>query len=102
MLFFVQGSSKCVNESGALCPSLDNPTQALDVLQEAVNAQDLTIGEDIYLALNVAANEFYDVVQYQLFYISCDKIQITVAGTNQQSGIKINYTFLIKYKYSSV
>jgi len=55
------GSTKCVNESGALCPSLDNPTQALDVLQEAVNAQDLTIGEDIYLALNVAANEFYDV-----------------------------------------
>ncbi|RUS90916.1 hypothetical protein EGW08_001313 [Elysia chlorotica] len=52
--------AKFVNESGALCPQLETPTQGLDMLQEAVNAQGLTIGEDMYLAINAAAHEFYD------------------------------------------
>ncbi|GFS07021.1 enolase-like protein ENO4 [Elysia marginata] len=52
--------AKFVNESGALCPQLETPTQALDLLQEAVNAQGLTIGEDMYLALNAAGHEFFD------------------------------------------
>ena len=55
-------AAKFVNESGALCPPLDTPTQALDLLQEAVNAQGLTIGEDMYLAINAAAHEFFDFV----------------------------------------
>ncbi|XP_005113497.2 enolase 4, partial [Aplysia californica] len=53
-------SAKFVNESGTLCPTLDTPTQALDLLQEAINAQGLTIGEDMYLAVNAAAHEFFD------------------------------------------
>ncbi|KAK3765998.1 hypothetical protein RRG08_002241 [Elysia crispata] len=53
-------TAKFVNESGALCPQLETPTQALDMLQEAVNAQGLTIGEDMYLAINAAGHEFFD------------------------------------------
>lgn len=52
--------AKFVNESGALCPPLETPTQALDLLQEAVNAQGLTIGEDMYLAINAVGHEFFD------------------------------------------
>ena len=64
--FPLQPAAKFVNESGALCPQLETPTQALDLLQEAVNAQGLTIGEDMYLAINAAGHDFFDHVSNAL------------------------------------
>lgn len=60
-------TAKYVNETGALCPSVDIPTQVLDLLQEAINAEDLTIGEDMYLAINAAAHECFDYVSFEKF-----------------------------------
>ncbi|CAG5135034.1 unnamed protein product, partial [Candidula unifasciata] len=51
---------RLVNETGALCPPLENVNQGLDLLLEAVKAVGLTIGEDMYLAINCAGSEFYD------------------------------------------
>ena len=69
-ILFKQPAAKFVNESGALCPAIDVPTQGLDLLQEAVNAEGLTIGEDFYLAINAAAHEFFDFVCLYCFVYS--------------------------------
>lgn len=52
-----------MSETGALCPPLENVTQGLDILMEAVKTLGLTIGEDIYLAINCAGHETFDYVR---------------------------------------
>ncbi|BFY98257.1 hypothetical protein BsWGS_01297 [Bradybaena similaris] len=49
-----------VSETGALCPPLENVTQGLEILIEAVKTLGLTIGEDIHLAINCAGHETFD------------------------------------------
>ncbi|KAL8616578.1 hypothetical protein ACOMHN_036610 [Nucella lapillus] len=53
-------ASRCVSETGALCPAFDRPEQGLDLLVEAITASNLTPGEDIHIAINAAAHEMFD------------------------------------------
>ncbi|XP_059145445.1 enolase 4-like [Physella acuta] len=53
-------SAKVTNEYGALTPPFDQPSQALDLLQEAINTRGLVPGRDMYVALNAAAHEYFD------------------------------------------
>jgi enolase len=49
-----------VGDEGGFAPNLKSNQQALDVIMEAIQAAGYVPGKDIYLAMDVAASEFYD------------------------------------------
>jgi enolase len=49
-----------VGDEGGFAPKLKNNTEALDVIMEAIRKAGYKPGKDIFLALDVAASEFYD------------------------------------------
>jgi enolase len=61
-----RGLSTAVGDEGGFAPSLDSNEQALVVIQEAVSRAGYVLGEDITLALDCAASEFYKDGQYVL------------------------------------
>ena len=58
------GYSTGVGDEGGFAPSLKSNVQALDVVLEAVGKAGLNAGSDVYLALDVAASEFWDNGKY--------------------------------------
>src|SRR6185436_9128492 len=58
------GYTTGVGDEGGFAPSLKSNVQALDVVLEAVGAAGLNAGSDVYLALDVAASEFWDSGKY--------------------------------------
>ncbi|MBE8163428.1 MAG: phosphopyruvate hydratase [Bdellovibrionaceae bacterium] len=52
--------STAVGDEGGFAPALQSNTEALDLLCQAVDQSAYTLGEDIFLALDVAASEFYN------------------------------------------
>ncbi len=52
--------SSGVGDEGGLAPSLDSNEEALKVIMEAITQAGLKPGEDILLAIDAAASEFYD------------------------------------------
>lgn len=55
-----KGLSTGVGDEGGFAPNLESNVEALDLIVEAVKSADLTPGEDIVFALDVAASEMYD------------------------------------------
>jgi enolase len=55
-----RGLSTAVGDEGGFAPKLKNNTEALDVIMEAIRKAGYKPGKDIFLALDVAASEFYD------------------------------------------
>ena len=55
-----RGKVTAVGDEGGFAPSLDSADDALSVIGEAVEKAGYKLGEDIFLALDVAATEFYD------------------------------------------
>ncbi len=54
-----------VGDEGGFAPNLESNSAALDLIIEAIIAADYRPGEDIYLALDVAATEFLQNGRYQ-------------------------------------
>lgn len=52
--------STAVGDEGGFAPALQNNAEALDLLCQAVDKSSYKLGEDIFLALDVAASEFYN------------------------------------------
>lgn len=52
--------STAVGDEGGFAPSIDSTKEALDLIKEAIIKAGYTLGKDIYLALDVAASEFYE------------------------------------------
>jgi len=55
-----RGLSTSVGDEGGFAPQLSSPQDACDILVEAVELSGFKMGEDILLALDAAASEFYD------------------------------------------
>ncbi|GIJ65239.1 phosphopyruvate hydratase [Virgisporangium ochraceum] len=55
-----KGLSTGLGDEGGFAPNLPTNRAALDLIAEAVSAAGFTLGEDIALALDVAATEFFD------------------------------------------
>jgi len=55
-----KGLNTAVGDEGGFAPNLTSNTAALDVILEAVEKAGYRIGEQIFIALDVAATEFYD------------------------------------------
>jgi len=61
-----KGLSTGVGDEGGFAPNLDSTQEALDTILEAVEEAGYKPGEDILLALDVAANEIYKDGKYHL------------------------------------
>jgi enolase len=55
-----RGLSTAVGDEGGFAPNLASTTEALDVIAASVKKAGYKLGKDIFLALDVAASEFYD------------------------------------------
>ncbi|MEO8706729.1 MAG: phosphopyruvate hydratase [Kofleriaceae bacterium] len=55
-----RGKITAVGDEGGFAPSLDNSEAALALLVEAIDKAGYKVGEQMFLALDVAASEFYD------------------------------------------
>jgi enolase len=67
-----RGLSTGVGDEGGFAPNLKSNKDALDVVLEAVGKAGFTAGQDVYLALDVAASEFFEDGKY-VFKKSGDK-----------------------------
>jgi enolase len=61
-----KGLSTAVGDEGGFAPNLPSNAAALDAILEAVEKTGYRIGEDIHLALDCAASEFYHDGKYRL------------------------------------
>ncbi|MGC1182316.1 phosphopyruvate hydratase [Legionella sp.] len=61
-----QGLNTAVGDEGGFAPNIKSNRQALDMLCEAVNAAGFKLGEEIVLALDVAASELYQQGAYHI------------------------------------
>ncbi len=55
-----KGLSTGIGDEGGFAPDLRSNKEALDVILEAVEKAGFKVGEDIFIALDPAASEFYD------------------------------------------
>lgn len=55
-----------VGDEGGFAPMLKSNQEALDLIMDAVSTAGYTAGEQVYLALDVAASEFYEGDVYKL------------------------------------
>ncbi len=60
------GHNTNVGDEGGFAPNLASTRQALDFLMAAIGAAGLKPGEDVFVALDVAATEFYANGSYEL------------------------------------
>lgn len=61
-----RGLNTAVGDEGGFAPNLPSNEAALEVVAEAVDKAGYRLGEDIMLALDCAASEFYDSGEYYL------------------------------------
>ena len=63
-----KGLSTAVGDEGGFAPKLESAEAALDAIALAVKNAGYKLGKDIYLALDVAASEFYDAKAKQYVF----------------------------------
>ncbi len=79
------GLSTAVGDEGGFAPSLPSNAAALEVIAEAVARAGYTLGEDITLALDCAASEFYREGRY---WLSGEGVDYDAAGfTDYLAGL---------------
>jgi enolase len=61
-----RGLTTSVGDEGGFAPNLQSNAEALDLILEAIGKAGYKEGEQIYLALDVAATEFYEKDRYEL------------------------------------
>jgi enolase len=60
------GFSTAVGDEGGFAPNLDSNEEAIELILESVEQAGFDPGDDVMLALDCAASEFYEGGQYQL------------------------------------
>ena len=60
MVLKVKGHSTNVGDEGGFAPNLNSNEEAIEVVIEAIEKAGYKPGEDVYIALDPAASEFYD------------------------------------------
>lgn len=86
-------SSINIGDEGGFAPNLSTPDEALNIIEEAVIKSNLKLGEDITLALDCAASEFYN--------IKTKKYEIE-EGLELSSNELIKYYMLLKKKHPAL
>ncbi|NLT69294.1 MAG: phosphopyruvate hydratase [Verrucomicrobiaceae bacterium] len=68
-----RGLTTTVGDEGGFAPVLDSAFDALEVIAEAVDKAGYELGEDIFIALDVASSEFYDKEKGKYVFKKSDK-----------------------------
>ncbi len=58
--------STSVGDEGGFAPKIDDPKIALDLISKSIEVSGYRVGEDVFLALDAAASEFYKKNKYIL------------------------------------
>ena len=53
-------SAKSIGDEGGFCPPITSAHDALSLIEQAISQSNYTVGEDVFIALDCAASEFYD------------------------------------------
>src|SRR5439155_20886794 len=61
-----QGLATGLGDEGGFAPNLSSNRAALDLIAQAVESAGFKVGEDIALALDVAASEYFDGASYAI------------------------------------
>lgn len=80
-----KGKVTAVGDEGGFAPSLDSADEALSIILEAVEKAGYKPGEDMYLALDVAASEFYDAKKG--CYVYCGEEMDSAAMTSMYADL---------------
>ena len=72
-----RGYSTAVGDEGGFAPNLKSNEEALEVILEAINKAGYKAGEDVALALDPAASEFYDAAKGKYVFKKSDKSERT-------------------------
>jgi enolase len=73
------GLSTAVGDEGGFAPTLKSANHALEVIAQAVDKAGYKLGEDIFIALDVASSEFYDKAKNKYVFKKSDKSERTAA-----------------------
>ncbi len=68
-----RGLSTAVGDEGGFAPTLNSADDALEVIAQAVDKAGYKLGEDIFIALDVASSEFWDKAQSKYVFKKSDK-----------------------------
>ncbi len=72
-----KGYNTAVGDEGGFAPSLKSNDEALDLIIDAIQLAGYTPGEDISIALDPAASEFYDKETSKYIFKKSDKRQLS-------------------------
>ncbi|MDR0393000.1 MAG: phosphopyruvate hydratase [Puniceicoccales bacterium] len=72
------GRSTAVGDEGGFAPHLSGNEEALHFIARAVEKAGYRLGQDIKIALDVAASEFYDATQQRYIFKKSDRSEKTV------------------------
>ncbi len=74
-----RGLSTAVGDEGGFAPTLKSADDALEVIAQAVDKAGYKLGEDIFIALDVASSEFWDKSKKKYVFKKSDKSERTAA-----------------------
>ncbi len=66
MILNKKGLNTSVGDEGGFAPNLQSNVQAIEVILEAIEKAGYGVGEDVYIALDAAASEFYENGKYTM------------------------------------
>ena len=69
-----KGHSTAVGDEGGFAPNLRSNDEAIEIILEAISSASFTPGKDVFIALDVAASEFFDKDSY---YLSSTKSRLS-------------------------
>jgi len=74
-----KGLSTAVGDEGGFAPTLKSADHALEVIAQAIDKAGYKLGEDIFIALDVASSEFYDKAKDKYVFKKSDKSERSAA-----------------------
>ena len=72
-----KGYNTAVGDEGGFAPNLKSNEEALELILEAISKANYTAGEQVYIALDPAASEFYDGAKHRYVFSKSDRSEKT-------------------------
>jgi enolase len=90
-----RGLSTAVGDEGGFAPNLDSADEALAVIAQAVDKAGYKLGENIFIALDVASSEFFDKEKGKYVFKKSDKSERTAAElVDYYAGLQKNFPII--------
>jgi enolase len=90
-----RGLSTAVGDEGGFAPTLNSADDALAVIAQAVEKAGYKLGDDIFIALDVASSEFYDKEKKKYVFKKSDKSERTAAElVDYYAGLQKKYPII--------